>query len=220
MTLQALVFDFDGLILDTETSEYETVAAEFAAHGLELPLELWQQIVGRADNPHWLERLEGELGRALPDRQVVLERRRAAHRERIAAQAVLDGVVELLDEAVRRGVPVAVASSSPVDWVDPHLERLALRHHFAVVRCRDHVERGKPWPDLYLAAVDAVGASPERSVALEDSHNGSRAAKAAGLWCVVVPNGITAGQDFSHVDLVLPSLAALRWDVLVDLVGP
>lgn len=219
MAIDALVFDFDGLILDTETPEYETVAAEFAAHGLELPVESWQQIVGGADHPHWLDRLEGELGVPLPDRQLVLERRRAAHHRRIAAEVVLEGVVDLLDEAVARGVPVAVASSSPSQWVDGHLERLALRHHFAVVRCRDHVARAKPWPDLYLAAVEAVGARPARSVALEDSHNGSRAAKAAGLRCVVVPNGITAAQDFSHADLVVRSMAELRWDVLVGLVS-
>jgi HAD superfamily hydrolase (TIGR01509 family) len=219
VTIEALVFDFDGLILDTETPEYETVAAEFAAHGVDLPLAAWQQIVGGADHPHWLDWLEDELGRPLPDRQVVLERRRAAHHRRIAAEVVLDGVIELLDEAVARDVPVAVASSSPSTWVDGHLQRLALDHHFAVVRCRDHVARAKPWPDLYLAAVEAVGARPGRSVALEDSHNGSRAAKAAGLACIVVPNAITATQDFAHADLVLPSLAELRWDVLTRLVA-
>lgn len=219
MTVQALVLDFDGLILDTETSEYETVVAEFAAHGLELPLETWQRIVGRADHPHWLDWLETDLGRSLPDRQQVLERRRAAHLERIHAQEVLDGVIELLRQAAARGVPVAVASSSPSDWVEPHLERLALRSHVAVVRCRDHVPRAKPWPDVYLAALEGLGARPERSVAFEDSHHGSRAAKAAGLACVVVPNAITTGQDFGHVDLVVGSLAELRWEALVALLA-
>lgn len=218
MTVQALVFDFDGLILDTETPEYETVADEFAAHGLDLPLEQWQQIVGRADTPHWLDRLEQELGGPVPDREAVLERRRAEHRRRIASQRVLVGVVELLEAAGARGVPVAVASSSPSDWVEPHLERLALRHHIAVVRCRDHVARAKPWPDLYLAALDHLGVRADRSVAFEDSHHGSSAAKAAGLACVVAPNGVTAGQDFSHADLVVGSLAEVRWEVLTALV--
>ena len=221
MTPQALVFDFDGLILDTETPEYETVAAVFADHGVPLPLARWQDVVGRADHPHWLDWLEADLGSPVPDRQVVLERRRAAHHRRIADEVVLDGVVALLDEAVVRDVPVAVASSSPSSWVEPHLERLALRHRFTTVACRDHVDRAKPWPDLYLAAVAGLGVDPARCVAFEDSHHGARAAKAAGLACVVVPNRITTGQDFGHADLVLGSLAHLPWDVVVDLAtGP
>ena len=221
MTPQALVFDFDGLILDTETAEYDTVAAAFADHGVPLPLHRWQDVVGRADHPHWLDWLEAELGRPVPDRTAVLERRRAAHHVRIADEVVRDGVVALLAEAERRRVPVAVASSSPRSWVEPHLERLGLRGHFGVVRCRDDVDRAKPWPDLYLAVTAELGVCSARCVALEDSHHGARAAQAAGLACVVVPNRITAGTDLAHADVVLASLADLRWDVLVDLTaGP
>ena len=222
MAVGAVVFDFDGLILDTETPEYETIRDEFAAHGVALPLEEWQQVVGRVDHPHWLDRLEAALGRPVADRTAVLERRRAAHHRHIADQHVLPGVEALLDEAEARRVPVAVASSSPTDWVEGHLERLGLRPRVAAVRCGDQVPRAKPWPDVFLAALDAVGVPADRAVALEDSHHGSRAAAAAGLACVVVPNPITRGQDVDHADLVVGSLADLRWDDLVALVrrGP
>ena len=219
MAVGALVFDFDGLILDTETPEYETIRDEFSAHGLALPLTAWQEVVGRVDHPHWLDRLEAELGRPVPDRQAVLERRRAAHHRHIAGQRVLPGVEALLDEAAGRGVPVAVASSSPTSWVEGHLERLGLSQRIDAVRCGDQVPRAKPWPDVFLAALEAVGVAPSAAVALEDSHHGAHAAKAAGLSCVVAPNGITRDQDFAHADLVVGSLAELRWADLAALVA-
>lgn len=215
----AVVFDFDGLILDTEVPEYTTVAEVFEAHGVPLPLERWVSVVGRADNPHWLDWLETELGEPLADREAVRLARVARHHAMIAEEVVLPGVVALLDAAAGHGVPAAVASSSPRDWVEGHLERLDLRSRFAAVLTIDHVERGKPWPDLYLAATRAVGADPVRSVALEDSANGCAAAKAAGLACVVVPNDITRGSDFSAADLAVASLAEVDLAALGDLVA-
>ncbi len=136
----------------------------------------------------------------------------------IAEQEILPGVVSLLREAAVAGVPVGVASSSSEEWVAGHLERLGVLHHFEVVRCRDHVERAKPSPDLFLAALAALGADPQRSVALEDSHHGCSAAKAAGLACVVVPNDVTRGAEFAHADLVVESLDEVSLAVLTGLV--
>lgn len=206
MNLQALVFDFDGLILDTEVPEFVTVREVFRTHGVDLRLEDWQQIVGRADHPHWLDWLEDELGAPIPNRERVRLERQARHHALVAEQEIRPGVVDLLEEARMAEVPVAVASSSSLEWVEGHLTRRDLLHHFDVLRCRDHVERAKPWPDLFAAAVAHVGADPARTVALEDSHHGCAAAKVAGLFCVVVPNDVTRSQDFSHADLVVDSL--------------
>ncbi len=211
MSVAALVFDFDGLILDTEWPEFSTVRDEFATHGVSLALEQWQQIVGRADHPHWFDWLQGEVDEPL-DRKVIVERRRSRHYELIAAEVVRPGVVRLLDEAAAVGVPVGVASSSTVDWVEGHLDRLGVLHRFSVVRCRDHVARAKPSPDLFVAALAALGADPARSVALEDSHHGCAAAKAAGMFCVVAPNDVTRSQSFEHADLVVSSLADVSLD--------
>lgn len=203
--LGAVVFDFDGLILDTETSAFVTMRSAFAEHGLELQLEAFSELLGRADNRPWVEWLEEELGAPI-DREAVHARRVAAHHALVAEQGVLPGVVDVLDQADALGIPALVASSSPRWWIDEHLERLGLLDRFVASFTREDVARAKPWPDLYLAAVASVGVEPARAVAFEDSYNGSLAADAAGLFCVAVPSEMTGHQDFSHCDLVVASL--------------
>lgn len=203
--LGAIVLDFDGLILDTETSAYVTMRAAFAEHGVELPLEAFSALLGRADNRPWVEWLEEEVGRPI-DREAVHARRLAAHHALVAEQQALPGVVEVLDQADALGVPALVASSSPRYWIDRHLERLDLLDRFVGLFTREDVARAKPWPDLYLAAVASVGVEPSSAVAFEDSRNGSLAAVAAGLFCVVVPSDLTRHQDLSHGHLVVDSL--------------
>jgi len=213
MTAAALVFDFDGTIIDTEWPEFVTVRAEFRAHGLDLELAQWQGIVGRADHPHWTITLRHALGRDY-DVEVVTERRRREHHRLIAEQPVRDGVTDLLERAASAGIPVAVASSSPLDWVSGHLRERGLADRFVGLITRDHVERAKPWPDLFLAAAELLGVEPHQAVAVEDSHHGCTAAKAAGMVCLVVPNPVTRSMDFAHADLVLESLADARSGVL------
>jgi len=204
--LGAVVFDFDGLILDTETSAFVTMQAAFADHGVELSLEAFSELLGRADNRPWIEWLEEEVGSPI-EREAVHARRLEAHHALVAEQDVMPGVVEVIDQADALGIPALVASSSPRYWIDQHLERLGLLDRFVGLFTREDVERAKPWPDLYLAAVASVGVEPAQAVAFEDSYNGSMAATAAGLYCVAVPSEITGHQDFSHCDLVVRSLS-------------
>ncbi len=218
MEIAALVFDFDGLILDTEWSEFVTVQAEFNAHGVELELDEWRGGVGRADNRHWTEWL-AEVAQVPVDVPAVRARRLVTHHAMIEREEVRPGVVALLDEAAAAGVPLAVASSSSSTWVEPHLERVGLLDRFAVVRCREHVALAKPAPDLYLAAADALGVAPAASVALEDSHHGSTAARAAGFACVVAPNDVTRVPEFPDADLVVDSLADVDLAALTALVA-
>jgi HAD superfamily hydrolase (TIGR01509 family) len=203
----ALVFDFDGLILDTEWPEFRSVAEVYGEHGLELVLEEWQHVVGTADHPHWTEMLQSALGEPIDDLEGLRLRRLEHHHGLIALEEVRPGVVELLEEASEAGVRLGVASSSPRDWVEGHLEERGLRPYFEVVRTRDDVERAKPDPALFRIATEALGADPARTVALEDSHHGVTSAKAAGLTAVACPNRVTTGLDFSHADLVVTSLA-------------
>jgi HAD superfamily hydrolase (TIGR01509 family) len=217
--LEALVFDFDGLILDTETPQFHTVAAAFAEHGVELDRAAWQDIIGTAGHPHWSEMLAEAMGDRAED--VDFESVRQARLEEyhglLEDLEPLDGVTELLDAAFERGLGLAVASSSPLYWVDGHLTRLGLRDRFASLHTRDHVDRTKPAPDLFQRAVQALGADPGRAVALEDSPHGVTAAKAAGMAVVACPNEITGGQSFDHADLVVESLAELTLDDLAAL---
>jgi len=204
--IEAYVFDFDGLILDTETGAYQSIVEEFAAYELEFSLAAWQAGIGAGLTSGWLDELATRCGQPI-DRDLVLERRRARKLELLDGCGVLPGVVERIAEARANGLALAVASSSPRDWVEPHLDRLGLLASFDAVLTRDDVERTKPAPDLYVAAARRLAASAERSIAFEDSHNGSLAAKAASMWCVVAPNELTVNQDFSHADVVVASLA-------------
>src|SRR5262245_15937671 len=217
----ALVFDFDGLILDTETCTYETTAGIFAEHGQTLELSWWHSIIGTADHPHWSEVLADRLGRPV-DRAALVARREARRLRVLDALPPCDGVVELLDAAVAEGIPTAIASSSGLDWVGGHLERLGLRSRFSAVVTRDDLGgaggRTKPAPDLFLLAAERLGVEPARCLAIEDSPNGVAAARAAGMVVVAVPGPMTAGLDFGAADLVVPSLAAVDLPALRSLV--
>jgi HAD superfamily hydrolase (TIGR01509 family) len=217
--VKALVFDFDGLILETETPSYETWSDIYREHGHELPRERWVLNIGASA---WafdaLEHL-ASLVKAPFDRDAINARRRARNIELVATLETMAGVRDYLRDARRLGLKVAIASSASDDYVCGHLDRLAVRDGFDVVVCRDHVERGKPYPDLYLRAIAELGVAAEEAIAFEDSPNGIAAAKAAGLRCVAVPNPITSTLDLSAADLRLDSLGALSLEALIARFG-
>jgi putative hydrolase of the HAD superfamily len=220
--LAALIFDFDGLILDTETCTFEATAAIFAEHGETLDLAWWHSTIGTADHAHWSEILAERLGR--PVDRAALVAQREEHRLRvIRTLAPCAGVVELLDAALAAGIPNAVASSSGLDWVGGHLDRLGLRARFAAVVTRDDVSgngsRTKPAPDLFLLAAERLGVEPALCVAFEDSPNGVAAARAAGMAVVGVPGPMTTALDMSAADVVAPSLAGIDLAGIRTLLG-
>ena len=218
MGVKALVFDFDGLILDTEEPVYRSWLELYQEHGQDLPFDRWIQIVG-SSNAAFDPRghLEHVLGRALTPEE--LDRRIERRSELVLAQAVLPGVVELADAALAQGLRLGVASSSTCSWVDGHLERLGIRDRFACVRAREDVLAVKPAPDLYLAALECLEVQASEAIAIEDSPNGVAAAKAAGMRCVAVPNVITGGLDLGAADLVLKSLDGAMPEVLAERLG-
>ena len=130
---------------------------------------------------------------------------------------LLPGAEDLIRAANVAGLRLAVASSSPVDWVGGHLERRGLIGYFDVVVCRDLVSIATPAPEIYTTALESLGVAADHAVALEDSHHGTVAAKAAGLVCVAVPNRVTAGQDFDAASLVVDSLERLTIPTLETL---
>jgi HAD superfamily hydrolase (TIGR01509 family) len=213
--IRAIVFDFDGLILDTEEPVYRSWVEVYEAHGEKLPFERWVQIVGSTTTEfHPQRHLEERLGRPLS--QEVLEERIGRRTEMILAQGLLPGILQAIDDATGLGLKLGVASSSTRDWVSGHLERLGILGRFDCVRCRDDVNHAKPAPDLYLAVLDCLGISPSEAVAIEDSPNGVMAAKQAGMRCVAIPNSITAKLDLSQADVVVRSLSDVP---LRDLLG-
>ena len=216
-TLQALIFDFDGLIVDTEWPEFQAWQELCLSYQVELSLETWLPCVGtgattQVFDPH--EYLEGQLGRTL-NREEIRTLCWPRHRELIDAQPILPGVEALLSEAQQRGLGLAVASSSPRTWVEGHLKRLKLLEYFDTLACGDEVARTKPYPDLYLAALHQLDVQANQAIAFEDSLNGMHAAQQAGIFCVVIPNPLTQHLAFEPLDLRLTSLAEVTLDELM-----
>jgi HAD superfamily hydrolase (TIGR01509 family) len=219
VVIRALVFDFDGLILDTEEPVYRSWLEVYQAQGEELPFERWVQIVGSTTASfHPQHHLEAKLGRPLT--QEVLDSRIGRRTELVLAQSLLPGVVELADAATAMGLKLGVASSSTGDWVKGHLNRLGILDRFDCVRCRDDVTEAKPAPDLYLAAIACLAVRASEAIAIEDSPHGVASARAAGLRCVAVPNSITARLDLSQADLIVGSLADLTLPELLRRLPP
>ena len=217
--ITAVVFDFDGLVLDNETPVYESWSAAFDAHGCgPLTIEEWSAEVGTDGVLDLIAMMHTRATRPL-DLDAMHEARRAHRDGLLARETLLPGVEEWLDDARDAGFGIAIASSSEHEWVHGHLTRLGIRDRFGHVSCRNEVVPGKPAPDVYLRACDALGVDPVNAVAVEDSPNGVAAAKAAGLWCVAVPNRITQSLDFSAADLVISSLAAVSLADAVERLG-
>ncbi|HEV2028681.1 MAG TPA: HAD family hydrolase [Candidatus Dormibacteraeota bacterium] len=217
--IRAIVFDFDGLILDTEEPVYRSWLEVYREHGEELPFERWVQIVGSTTiDFHPQHHLEERLGRSLTNE--VLDRRIRRRTELILAQSVLPGVVQHMESAKAMGLKLGVASSSTRDWVQSHLERLGILDRFDCLRCRDDVANAKPEPDLYIAVIECLGVLASETIAIEDSPNGVLAAKRAGLRCVAIPNPITARLDLGQADLVLRSLADVTLADLLSKLDP
>jgi HAD superfamily hydrolase (TIGR01509 family) len=217
--IRAIVFDFDGLILDTEGPIYRSWLEVYEAHGEPLPFERWVQTVGSTTAEfHPQHHLEERLGRPLS--QEVVERRIGRRTELILAQQILPGIVQHIDAARSLGLKLGVASSSNRDWVSGHLDRLGILSRFDCVRCRDDVANAKPAPDLYIAVLACLGVSAANAVAIEDSPNGVVAAKQAGMRCVAIPNVITARLDLSQADVLLRSLSEVTLQDLLQRLEP
>src|SRR6266850_4524378 len=213
--MRALVFDFDGLILETETPAFQAWDEIFREHGVELSVERWSDIIGRDSRFDVHGHLEELTGRA-HDRDATKAKRNARRDELVNAEKILAGVVELFREAKSEGLKVAVASSSSREWVCGHLQRLSFMEGWDAIVCRADVEHAKPAPDLYLRAVQTMGVAPREAIALEDSPNGIASAKAAGLRVVAVPNPLTASLDLRGADALVPSLANMTLPRLRD----
>jgi HAD superfamily hydrolase (TIGR01509 family) len=206
--IHALIFDFDGLLVDTETPAFESWRVLYGEYGHELSLDLWQGALGTSQGFDALVHLEALLGRAL-DRAADMARRRKLKADMSAEQPLLPGVLEILAQARPLGLPCAVASSSDRAWVEGWLERHAIRSAFACVRTADDVALTKPAPDLFLSAAACLGVLPADCLVFEDSPNGILAARAAGMRCVAVPGAVTRQLALPPADLVLPALDAL-----------
>ncbi len=213
--IEALLFDFDGTIVDSELPAYRSWQEVYRDHGQELPLERWVACVGTVGGFDPLADLERLLGRPV-DRERIVPARLARKAELVARERSRPGVERYLVRARERGLKLGVVTSSPREWVEECLGRLGRAEGWDCVLCADGDQSiAKPDPHLYRQALAALGVGAAEAIAIEDSPNGVAAAKAAGLYCVAVPNEITARLDLGAADLVLDSLADLGLDELL-----
>jgi putative hydrolase of the HAD superfamily len=196
MPARALIFDFDGLILDTEVAIYEAWREIYSSHGHPLTMETWAQCVG-SDFGHYdpMADLEKLLEKKL-DWEPITHQRRHRVNAILHGKEEMPGVRARLREARELGISCAVASSSSHDWVDGWLGRLKLAEYFSSTTCLEDVGKAKPDPGLFLLAAEKLEAKPEEVIVLEDSLNGLRAAQAAKMRCVVVPCELTRHLNF------------------------
>ena len=208
-TGRALIFDFDGLILDTEWIEFQAWGKVFQSLGLTLELADWAKVVGSPELLDVRRSLEKRLGRSV-DWAPLDAAREKHHRELSDGLTILPGVRDLMMEGAASGWRIGVASNSSNRWVFGNLRKHGLDSWVETLRTRDNTPAMKPAPDAYLLACQDLGADPARSVAFEDSAPGVQAALAAGLHVVAVPNRITKHHDLASAHQVLKNLARFK----------
>ncbi len=211
----ALLFDFDGLIMDTESAELAIWQEIYAAHGVTFPIDTWiQKVVGATiANFDPAVQLVHLSGRDL-DVTDLHQNAKMLRAERCSRLGALPGALELAAEARRSGLRLAIVSSSPHAWVDGYLRQIGASQLFDLIICREDAPRLKPAPDLYLKALECLGLPAQECLAFEDSPNGILAAQRAGLRVVGVPNPVTAHAGALQAELVLPTLKGVSLETL------
>lgn len=205
--IRALIFDFDGLILDTESPMRASWMEIYADAGLSVAEDTWARILGSSpDPPEAYDLLDAHVGRPV-DRAELRERRVRRELELLERERPMPGARELIADAAEAGLRIGIASSSDRAWVLRLLDDHGLHEAFDAVVCAEDVAKTKPAPDLYLEALNALDVRAREAIAFEDSVHGVAAAKAAGVFCVAVPNDVTRCLSFERADLLVDSLA-------------
>jgi len=219
LRLQAVVLDFDGVILDSESAEFEAHRQIFARFGATLTVDEWTSQIGtwtEGQEGRWHERLR-MVSPAAPDFEAFQAEKARLFAELLSARP-MPGIETLLDELERADVPVAIASTAPALWVVGAAARVGIDTRVRTIVSANDVVRLKPAPDVYLEAVRRLSAEPARSVAIEDSAPGVQSALAAGLKTVAIPHRLTDGHDLAGAHLRVASATELTLDALEMLV--
>jgi beta-phosphoglucomutase-like phosphatase (HAD superfamily) len=206
MSADAVIFDFDGLLMDTESTSLASWQWEWRQHGLELDVDGFFADHGGDVTEQRYARLAESVGPGF--RREISHERRVAYRERLHHDLGLSaGIGDWLAEAGLMGLRLAVASSSAGEWVRGHLSRADVLTKFEVLASGDEVPLAKPDPGVYELALARLGLAAARAVAVEDTPHGVAAARAAGLQCIAIPNPHADPARFGAASLVLASAA-------------
>jgi HAD superfamily hydrolase (TIGR01509 family) len=218
MAIKGLIFDFDGLIVDTEEAIFQSWQELYQSYGYDIPMQKWLTTIGtvETDFDPAME-LDHLVGRRL-DWETIGPLRRQREAGLINRLPPLPGVSEILSDAKLTGLKVGLASSSTCAWITTHLKRLGLIQYFDRLIASDDVQHTKPDPELFQSALAVLGLQPEQAVVFEDSPNGVLAARRAGIFSVAVPGKITRDLPFDGADLRLDSLSDLPLRDLLSLI--
>lgn len=205
MALKGLIFDFDGLIIDTEMPCYHAWVELFERYGGTFTIQDYGKIIGTDNSTNDPAIPLSELTGGLLDPATIHTQIFKRTQELIDVQPLLPGVLDFLMATKQQGTPMAVASSSSRSWVEGFLVKQNIAHFFPVVCTSDDVQHVKPDPELFLLAAKKIGMLPAEVIVFEDSPNGIKAAKAAGMYCIAIPNELTISMDLSMADQIVTS---------------
>ena len=209
----AVVWDVDGVLIDSEPLHEETISTVCARYGYDF---------GKKESEQWLGKSMAEMWRSIPELRgfgltfdELLDKLVERYIERVHGDMARRPAPEIVGRLAARGVPQGAASSSPRRVVEANVAAVGVDGHLDAVVAVDDVENGKPAPDLYLEAAARLGMAPAVCLAVEDTATGVAAARAAGLTVIAWPNEMTAGMDFSRADFRLDDLEAFDWDRVI-----
>lgn len=212
--IKGVIFDFDGLIVDTETTWYEAFKEVFnESHHMNIDLLGYSQCIGTGNDVlyNYFRELAGESVNC-----EMLEEQAAIRYETMMKTPILrEGVKDYLDEAKQSNIRIALASSSSKRWVHKYLAQLNIMEYFEVINTQDDVSNIKPDPELYLKTLMDLGLSRDETIVFEDSLNGLSAAKQAGIRCVIVPNNVTKNLKFENFDVRIDSMGEISLSELL-----
>jgi HAD superfamily hydrolase (TIGR01509 family) len=216
MTIKALFFDFDGVVIETEVPAFQSWQEIYGEFGLSLSVDDWAACLGTVGGFDPIAHLQQLTGCPVDDAAGLIERRWQRKMELLAKEDLRPGIAAYLQRAAQLELQVAIVSSDTDEWIDMNLTRVGRKEGWHHIICANgDVTRAKPHPCLYEEALTAVELEPSQAIVFEDSPNGIQAAKAAGLFCVAIPNPVTKWLDLSAADMNLLSLKDMPLDDVI-----
>lgn len=212
--IKAIIFDFDGLIVDTESVWFEAYKEVLLQYEVELTLQKFSEVIGTTDEV--LYEYINSNAKVPIDREKIEQLVKEIVKQKLFKPVLRENVEDYLKSAKNAGLLIGLASSSSREWVESFLKKLNIFDYFSVIKTSEDVSKVKPDPELYLKAIEELGVEVNEAIAFEDSLNGLIAARKAGLKCVIVPNSVTTHLEFENYSLRLSSMAEKTLDDVIN----